>query len=74
MLSYMRSLALVSSHRVLGHSLSSRTMPTQPLNTTTRRPRGKSGGDFVDSMIEGRVVLGKIGALESRMRYQIENL
>ena len=24
-------------------------------------------------MIEGRVVLEKIGALESRMRYQIEN-
>ena len=74
MLSYMRSLALVSSHRVLGHSLSSRTMPTQPFSTTTRTPRGNSAGDLVDSMIEGRVVLEKIGALESRMRYQIEKL
>ena len=74
MLSYMRSLALVSSHRVLGRSLSSRTMPTQPFSTTTRTPRGNGAGDLVDSMIEGRVVLEKIGALESRMRYQIEKL
>ena len=74
MLSYMRSLALVSSHRVLGHSLSSRTMPTQPFSTTTRTPRGNGAGDLVDSMIEGRIVLEKIGALESRMRYQIEKL
>ena len=36
MLPYMRSLALVSSHRMLGHSLSSLTMPTQPFSTTTR--------------------------------------
>lgn len=74
MLSYMRSLALVSSHRVLGHSLNNRTMPTQPFSTTTRTLRGNGAGDLVDSMIEGRVVLEKIGALESRMRYQIEKL
>lgn len=39
-----------------------------------RDARGSCAGDLVDSMVEGRIVLEKIKALEGRMRYQIEKL
>lgn len=73
LLSYMQSLLLLSSRRALGHSLAERSRPTQPFASADRE-RGSGAGDLVDSMIEGRVVLEKIKALESRMRYQIEKL
>ncbi|CAA7271806.1 unnamed protein product [Cyclocybe aegerita] len=74
LLSYLRSLVLVSSRRVLGDSLSERSSPSQPFSTKDRDSRGSRAGDMVDSMIENRIVLEKVGALESKMRYQIEKL
>ncbi|KAH9955625.1 hypothetical protein BC827DRAFT_1158156 [Russula dissimulans] len=74
LLSYMQSLVLLHSHRVLGHSLTSRSPPSEPFNSPDRGTRGADAGDLVDSMIEGRVVLEKIKLLESKMRYQIEKL
>lgn len=74
MLSYLQSLVLVSSHRILGHPLDERSPPTQSFSSAERDARGSSAGDLVDSMVEGRVVLEKIKALEGRMRYQIEKL
>jgi U3 small nucleolar ribonucleoprotein protein LCP5 len=74
LLSYLQSLVLLSSRRALGHSLSSRSAPSQPFSSTERELRGGEPGDLVDSMIEGRVVLEKIKALENRMRYQIDKL
>lgn len=74
MLSYLQSLVLVSSHRILGHPLDERSPPAQPFSSTQRGARGSSAGDLVDSMVEGRVVLEKIKVLEGRMRYQIEKL
>jgi len=60
LLSYMQSLVLLHSHRVLGHSLTSRSPPSEPFNSPERGRRGADAGDLVDSMIEGRVVLEKI--------------
>ncbi|KAF8497226.1 hypothetical protein F5888DRAFT_338849 [Russula emetica] len=74
LLSYMQSLALLHSHRVLGHSLTIRSPPPEPFNSRERGRRGADAGDLVDSMIEGRVVLEKTKLLESKMRYQIEKL
>lgn len=74
MISYLRSLALLSARRALGHSLQDRSQPTLPFSDIGRDERGHGSGDLVDSMIEGRVVLEKADALESRMRYQIEKL
>lgn len=74
MLSYMQSLTLLSSHRVLGHALDDRTPPAESFSAANRQARGSGAGDLVDSMIEGRVVLEKIKVLEGRMRYQIEKL
>ena len=70
----MQSLALLHSHRVLGHSLTIRSPPPEPFNSGERGRRGTDAGDFVDSMVEGRVVLEKIKLLEGKMRYQIEKL
>ena len=70
----MQSLALLHSHRVLGHSLTTRSSPSEPFSSLARGRRGADAGDLVDSMIEGRVVLEKIKLLESKMRYQIEKL
>lgn len=70
----MQSLALLHSHRVLGHSLTTRSPPSEPFNSRERGRRGADAGDFVDSMVEGRVVLEKIKLLEGKMRYQIEKL
>ncbi|KAI0047022.1 hypothetical protein FA95DRAFT_1559452 [Auriscalpium vulgare] len=74
MLAYMQSLILVNSHRSLGHTLEERARPTLPFSSPEREARGDAPGDFVDSMVEGRLVLEKIKILEGRMRYQIEKL
>jgi len=74
LLSYLQSLLLLSSHRAIGHTLTERSPPTQPFSHLDREARGADAGDLVDSMIETRVVLEKVKALESRMRYQIEKL
>lgn len=74
MLSYLQSLTLISSHRVLGHTLDERSPPSQPFSTVDRQARGSGAGDLVDSLVEGRVVLEKIKVLEGRMKYQIEKL
>jgi U3 small nucleolar ribonucleoprotein protein LCP5 len=76
MLSYLSSLTLLSASRAMGASLSDRT-PVSSLSSfsdTQRETRGDGAGDLVDAMVEGRVVLEKIKALEGRMRYQIEKL
>ncbi|KIK54553.1 hypothetical protein GYMLUDRAFT_77068 [Collybiopsis luxurians FD-317 M1] len=74
LLSYLQSLLLVSTRRAIGHSLSARDSPAEPFSDTQRGPRGAGPGDLVDQMIEGRIVLEKVKALEGRMRYQIEKL
>ncbi|KAF5355570.1 hypothetical protein D9758_006346 [Tetrapyrgos nigripes] len=74
MLSYLHSLVLVSSRKALGHSLDEHAAPKQKFTDLEREERGANSGDLVDSMIEGRVVLEKVKALEGRMRYQIEKL
>ncbi|KAF8654149.1 hypothetical protein AX16_003678 [Volvariella volvacea WC 439] len=74
LLSYLQSLALVSSRRALGDSLLVRTRPELPFSSSDRSSRGADLGDLVDSMVEARIVLEKIKTLESRMRYQIEKL
>lgn len=74
MLSYLQALALLSAHRVLGHSLQDRTPPTSSFQDSSRGARGSEAGDLVDSLIENRLVLEKSKALESRMQYQIEKL
>lgn len=74
LLSYLRSLVLVSSGRVLGNDLNGRSAPTQPFSRKDREARGSQMGDLVDSMIENRVVLEKIHILEAKMRYQIDKL
>ncbi|KAJ3781941.1 hypothetical protein GGU10DRAFT_319472 [Lentinula aff. detonsa] len=74
LVSYLQSLLLVSTRRALGHSLSKRDPPSEPFSSLKRSARGAGSGDLVDQMIEGRVVLEKVKALEGRMRYQIEKL
>lgn len=74
LLSYMQSMVLLHSHRILGHSLTARSPPSEPFNSPERDSRGVDAGDLVDSMIESRIVLEKIKLLESKMRYQIEKL
>ncbi|KAF6765095.1 hypothetical protein DFP72DRAFT_870094 [Ephemerocybe angulata] len=74
LISYLRTLALLSARRALGHSLEDRKQPTLPFSDVDRDVRGDEAGDLVDSMIEGRVILEKADALEGRMRYQIEKL
>ncbi|KAJ7090329.1 hypothetical protein B0H15DRAFT_779085 [Mycena belliarum] len=74
LLSYLQSLLLLSSHRAIGHTLTERSPPSQPFSRLDREARGADAGDLVDSMVETRVVLEKVKALESRMRYQIEKL
>ena len=74
LISYLRSLVLVSSGRALGIDLNGRSAPTQPFSTKDRDARGSQMGDLVDSMIENRAVLEKIHVLEGKMRYQIDKL
>lgn len=74
LLSYLRSLVLVSSGRALGNDLNGRSAPTLPFSRKDRDARGSRMGDLVDSMIENRAVLEKIHVLEAKMRYQIDKL
>lgn len=74
LLSYLHALVLLCARRALGHSLNERSPPTSPFSSAEPRSRGSGSGDLVDSMIESRLVLEKIKALEGRMRYQIEKL
>ena len=74
LLSYLRSLVLVSSGRALGNDLNGRSAPTQRFSRKDRDARGSQMGDLVDSMIENRAVLEKIHVLEAKMRYQIDKL
>ncbi|KAF9567561.1 hypothetical protein CPC08DRAFT_733008 [Agrocybe pediades] len=74
LLSYLQSLVLVTSHRLVGNSLEGRSPPSEPFGTKERTARGNFPGDLVDSMIENRIVLEKAEVLESKMRYQIEKL
>ena len=76
MLSYLQNLALLSAHRVLGHSLSDKSEQSEsrPFGTSERPAHDGRPGHLVDSLVEKRVVLEKVKALESKMRYQIEKL
>ncbi|KAG8691325.1 hypothetical protein FRC11_004970 [Ceratobasidium sp. 423] len=74
MLSYIHSLALLSSHRVLGHSLLDRAPPSEPFGSLDRPARGADAGDLVDTMVEDRIILEKTKTLEARMKYQIDKL
>jgi len=74
MISYIHAATLLSVQRALGHSLDSRSLPNRSFGDRERDLRGHEGGDLVDSLSEGRVILDKVKALELRMRYQIEKL
>jgi U3 small nucleolar ribonucleoprotein protein LCP5 len=74
MLSYLHSLSLLGAHRVLGHAFSEHEPPTLNFSESQREIRGAHSGDLVDAMVEDRVVLEKIKAMESRMKYQIDKL
>ena len=74
LLSYLHSLILLSSHRILGHSLLERSPPLTNFSTTNREVRGSDAGDLVDAAVEARAILEKTKALETRMRYQIQKL
>ncbi|EJU05854.1 hypothetical protein DACRYDRAFT_75263 [Dacryopinax primogenitus] len=74
MLSYMHSLVLLTSHKLLGHTLKSRTSPPELFSDPKRCARGTGAGDLVDDLIEGRVVLEKIRLLEGKLKYQIDKL
>ena len=74
LLSYIQSLSLLTAHRVLGHSLTSRSRQLQPFTASSRGARGSAAGDLVDTLVEDRIILEKVKQLESKMRYQIEKL
>jgi U3 small nucleolar ribonucleoprotein protein LCP5 len=74
LLSYIQSLSLLTAHRVLGHSLTLRSRPSQPFTAAARDARGSAAGDLVDALVEDRIILEKVKQLESKMRYQIEKL
>ncbi|KAI0831721.1 hypothetical protein BC628DRAFT_1311290 [Trametes gibbosa] len=74
MLSYLQSVSLVAARRAIGHSLADRSPPNTPFSAKDRPARGAAAGDRVDAAIEARVVLEKVKALESRMKYQIDKL
>src|SRR6266545_813823 len=73
-MSYLRSLVLIFARRLFGDSLTERSPPSLPFSSRDRGRRGNGAGDLVDSLIEGRLVLEKIEALDNKMRYQIEKL
>ena len=74
LLSYLQSIVLLSSHRILGHSLLERSPPSEPFGSAHREPRGSEAGDLVDSAVEARAILEKTKSLEARMKYQIQKL
>ncbi|KAF8515864.1 hypothetical protein JB92DRAFT_3142726 [Gautieria morchelliformis] len=74
LLSYVQALSLLTAHRVLGHSLSSRSRPSQSFTISIREARGSAAGDLVDTLVEDQIIMDKVKQLESKMRYQIEKL
>ncbi|KAG8990013.1 hypothetical protein FRB90_001971 [Tulasnella sp. 427] len=74
LMSYLQSLALLTSHRALGHSLLDRTPPSEPFASSSRKARGSDAGDLVDSLVESRAILEKAKNLEVKMKYQIDKL
>lgn len=74
MLSYLHSLTLLGAHRLVGHSLKERNLPSAPFSEAERETRGADAGDLVDALVQDRVVLEKIKAMETRMKYQIDKL
>lgn len=74
MLSYLRSLVLLSARRILGHNMAERENPKLPFSSVDRDSRGSGAGDLVDIMIEGRCILEKTRVLEGKLNYQIEKL
>jgi len=64
----------MTAHRLLGHSLKSRTGPAASFVAAERTARGVEAGGLLDTIIEDRLVLEKVKQLESKMRYQIEKL
>lgn len=74
LLSYIHSLTLLSSYRLLGHSLSARTRPDEAFTESKRNARGSDAGDLVDVLLEDRIILEKLKQLESKMHYQIQKL
>ncbi|KAF9650837.1 hypothetical protein BDM02DRAFT_3111387 [Thelephora ganbajun] len=74
MFSYLEAATLLIAHRGLGHSLTKRSPPNIPFDSSSRPARGDQAGDLVDRMVEDRLVLEKIKVLEGRMKYQIEKL
>ena len=74
LLFYLNALSLITARRAIGHSLGVRSPPSQTISNLDRIARGGGGGDLVDSLLEGRVVLEKMKVLEARMRYQIDKL
>ncbi|VDC02474.1 unnamed protein product, partial [Peniophora sp. CBMAI 1063] len=77
MLGYIHTLALLTAHRALNHSLapSDDTVPALPgFASAERDERGSEPADLVGALVERRLVLEKAKVLEGRMRYQIEKL
>lgn len=74
LLSYLQAATLLIAHRGLGHSLADKSPPNVSFASSSRPARGDQAGDLVDHMVEDRLVLEKIKALEGRMKYQIEKL
>lgn len=85
MLSYCQALVLLSTHRLLGHtfspSSSTDSQPSassndtlKPFGSSDRGTRGSAPSDLVNALVEKRIVLEKVKALESKMRYQIDKL
>ncbi|GJJ12244.1 hypothetical protein Clacol_006485 [Clathrus columnatus] len=74
LLSYIHTLTLLSTYRVLGHSLKTRTKPEGVFTDPGRKARGSNAGDLIDVLIEDRIVLEKIKQLELKMRYQIQKI
>ena len=74
MLSYLRSLVLLSARRILGHNMAERENPKLPFSSVDRDSRGSGAGDLVDIMIEGRCILEKTRVLEGKLNYQTEKL
>ncbi|KAL4253992.1 hypothetical protein ABKN59_003054 [Abortiporus biennis] len=74
MLQYLQNLVLLCAHRVKGNPLTERTRPTEPFSDPERGPRGSAAGDRIDALLEEKVILQKIRAMEGKMKYQIEKL
>jgi U3 small nucleolar ribonucleoprotein protein LCP5 len=75
LISYLRSLSLLCANKALGHSIETVNPRKSLVFSDTNRPlRSIDSHSLVDSLIENRIVLEKVRALEARMRYQIEKI